>query len=172
MPRGKKKRKTRVTQADTIALREKQKKERSISNYKRKKTIIPGPWTEIDTTLEVKTKLRMNKSISGLETSGAYPNTKFYPNAEKGWYPILINITSKSIKRDVEKHGLDNYMAACEKSLNAQKTLGTIVFLEVSVDHSFDDNRERRFLSCLAKTNKKNIKGFTAIRKGVYQVLE
>jgi len=171
MPRGRP-RKTRITQDEVKAYREEQKREKSISNYKRKKTVVPGPWTEIDSPINVKATLRENNTVSGDIAYGTYPNPRFYPVQQKGWYPILINITSKSIKRDVEEHGLDNYVAACEKSLNDQGKYGTIIILNVSVDHSLDDDRSKRFLSCLAKTNKKSISGFTAIRKNKYQVLE
>lgn len=172
MPRGRP-RKARVTKKEVIELREKQKKEKAVSTYKRKKNIIPGPWTNIDSEVEVKVKLKENSGVNGTPSFGSYPNTRFYPIIDpRGWYPILINITSKSIKRDVEEHGLDNYVAACEKSLNEQKKYGSVVILQVSVDHSLDEERGRRFLSCLAKTNKKNISGFAAIRKKLYVVIE
>lgn len=162
------KRKTRVTRKYIEEIREAKKTKAN------KKSTSPGPWTEIDTDLVVKAKLRLNKSLIG-EAYGTYPKADHAPYTEKGWYPIIFNITSKSIKRDIEEHGLDNYVAACEKSLNAEdnkKKYGTVVVLEVSVDHSLHEDRSHRFLSCYAKTNKKSISGFAAHRKDGYKVLE
>jgi len=171
MPRGRP-RKVRVTQKEVHEFREKKKREKSVTSYKRKKTVVPGPWTEINPPLKVKAKLRENNGLGSTKSLGSYPNPKFYPSPQKGWYVILINITSKSIKRDVEEHGLDNYVAACEKSLNEQGALVTVIIMQVSVDHSLREDRGGRFISCQAKTNKKNISRFTAVRNGTYQVLE
>ena len=128
----------------------------------------------IDPDFNVKVKLRVNNGIVG-ESYGTYTKEQFSPHTEKGWYPILFNLTSKSIKRDVEEHGVDNYLAACERTLNNdtnKKKYGTIVLLELSVDHSLHEDRDHRFLSCIAKTNRKSIKGFVAQRKEGYRVLE
>ena len=170
MPRGRP-RKIRVTQEEVIEIREKQKIERSISSYSRKKVIKPGPWTNMDSPIKVKVTLKINKGIMEKEAYGSYPDSKFHTNIEKGWYPILINIVTKSMKRDVEKHGIDNFLAACEKSLNEQKKYGTVILLKASVDHSSNDDNEQRFISCLAKTNKKSISGFLAVRKKIFTVL-
>lgn len=164
---AKKQRKTRVTKKQIEQARKPKKKPKVD-----KKNTKPGPWTEMNPPLEVKAKICLNQGIIG-EHYGTYP-THSPITCEKGWYPILFNLTSKSIKRDVEEHGLDNYIAACEKSLNSdenKKKYGTIVIMKVTVDNSAHELREKRFLSCHAKTNKKSIKGFTAIRKKVYMVL-
>jgi len=168
----KKKRKTRVTKKAVKAFRE-AKKNRP-SSYKSKKIVRPGPWTDINTKLEVKANLRKTNGIMG-PALGTYPRDQFWH--EPGWYPIIFNLISKSIKRDVDAYGLDEYIAACEKSLNTpdnQKKYGTVVILKVEVDHSLKEDRARadRFISVRAKTNKKSIKGFMAHRKGIYKVIE
>ncbi|KKM77955.1 hypothetical protein LCGC14_1364850 [marine sediment metagenome] len=165
----KKKRKTRVTKQQIAETRAARKVKAN------KKETSPGPWTEIDPTpLTVKAKLRLNKNFIG-EAYGTYPRLEHAPTTKKGWYPIIFNLTSKSIKRDVEEHGLDKYVAACEKSLNLEENMkkyGMIVVLKVSVDHSLHEDRGHRFLSCYAKTNKKSISGFLAHRKDGYKILE
>lgn len=137
----------------------------------KKNVIIPGPWTNVATDLKVKPELRVTQGIIG-ELHGAYTRNDLWH--EKGWYPILINITSKKIKKEVEKHGLDIYVAAWEKAINVpenKEKYGTIVILKISVDHSCDENETHRFLSCEAKTNKKSISGFGAVRQGKYVIL-
>lgn len=168
----KKERKARVTKEEVKILREKEKKERKLSNYKRKKKVIPGPWTNIDPPMKVNVKLREGQSVTGETLLGSYPNPKFYGPIQKGWYYILVNLTSKSMKRDIEEHGLDNYIAACEKELIEQEKMGTVVIMDVVLDKSLNEDRSERFISCLAKTNKKNIPKFAAVRGNVYQVLK
>lgn len=163
-----KKRKTRVTKKSIEAARVAKKTKAN------KKSTSPGPWTNVDTPIKVKAKLRVTNGIVG-EACGTYPRKEHAPVTEKGWYVILFNVTSKSIKRDIEEHGLDNYTAACEKSLNSEenkKKYGTVVILQVIADNSSREERSRRFLSCYAKTNKKSISGFLAHRKEGYKVLE
>jgi len=158
-------RKIRVTKEDIQGARDAFK----IKANKRKTS--PGPWTQINPPVEVKAKLRAYNGLMG-EAYGTYPKSGL--TCEKGWYIILFNVTSKSIMRDVEKHGLDNYLAACEKSLNSpdnKKKYGTIVILQSASNNSSHEKRNHRFVSCYAKTNKKSIKGFLATRKNVYQVL-
>lgn len=138
-----------------------------------KKTTSPGPWTEIDPPLKVKARLRVTNGVMG-EVYGTYPKKEHVSACEKGWYTVIFNVTSKSIMRDVEEYGLDNYLAACEKSLNStenKEKYGTIVLLKATVDHSLHEDRSHRFISCYAKTNRKSIKGFLATRQNEYQVL-
>ena len=93
-----------------------------------KRKTSPGPWTDIGSPIEVKVRLRITNGIMG-EVYGTYP--KYWMKPEKGWYIILFNVTSKSIMRDVEVHGIDNYLAACEMSLNTpenKKKYGTVVY--------------------------------------------
>ncbi len=166
----KKKRKIKVTKKYINELRE--AKKNKPSSYKSKKAIKTGTWTNIQTKIEVKDKIRKCNGIIGI-MSGAYVRDQFWH--EPGWYPVIFNIISKSMKRDVEAHGLEEFVAACEKSLNTpenQKKYGNVIILRVEVDHSLDDDRGHRFISMRAKTNKKSISGFTAIRKGIYKVLE
>lgn len=165
-----KKRKIKVSKKVINAIRE--AKKNKLSCYKNKKVINPGPWTDIKTKLEVKARLRTHDGFIG-KSNGSYIRDEFWH--EPGWYPIIFNLISKSMKRDVDTYGLDEYIAACEKSLNVvenQKKYGHVIILKVEIDHSLDDDRNHRFISIRAKTNKKSISGFTAIRKGVYKVLE
>lgn len=168
----KKKRRTVASKKMIKKIRAANEAKKNTSSYKKKKTIIPGPWTNLETKLKVKAKMRLNKSILG-ETYGTYPKIEHWN--EPGWYPIIFNLIAKTMKRDVDKHGLDAFIAACEKELNSeanQKKYGTIIILEVTVNHADREEADARFMSVRAKTNKKSISGFSAIRKGIYKVLE
>jgi len=162
MPGTKGKRKTRVTKAEVRRIQEERKKKVK----GRKNKIIPGPWTEIDPGFKVKAELRWGTNFLGKKLRGTFQEDEMW--AEKSWYPIIINVTSKDIKTKVEKHGLDNYLAAVEKSLNDSpdklKDHGYIVLLTASVDGSQREEPERRFISCHAKTNRKTVVGFSAMR--------
>ena len=166
-----KKRKTRVTKKAIRAARKELKK----TSYQRKKTVKPGPYTELDTTgVDIKPRLKKNSSMFFKEpVYGNYQSTSDWN--EKGWYPIVINIEATSIAKKVDEYGMDKFLAAVEKMLSEEtdkkgrSKYGTIVILEMAVDHSQD---EKKFISLRAKTNKKNISGFVAVRSGVYQRLE
>jgi hypothetical protein len=144
------------------------REERKKTPYKRKNTITPGPWTNLPTKLKLTPTLRTNHSVGGLEFYGLYRDTSNWN--ERAWYPISINIELPDLLPLVQKHGLDQIMAACEQSLNARvdgrKRYGTIILLSVFSDNSQNPDPTRRFLSCLAKTNKKRVPGFIATRKG------
>lgn len=178
MPRGRpkgSKNKTRVTKKALQAVRAERKK----TSYQRKKRVIPGPWTETEVEFEVKAKLRKNKSSILREDLGVcYGVYRKDPDwNEKGWYPIIINIEVPRLKKLVEDHGIDNVMAACEKSLSAvedkkgKPKYGTVVLLSLGSDNSQKPEASQRFLSVHAKTNKKGIEGFRAIRKGEMVIL-
>ena len=162
-------RKTRITKKQIAKARAERKK----TVYQRKKQIIPGPWTNVETELKVNAKLKLNNSSIMAQILGPCYGT--YKNdsdwQEKSWYPIYINIEVPRLKQLVEKHGINKVMAACEKSLTEQSKYGTIVLLNLGVDHSQNISPKKRFLSVLAKTNKKNIEGFRAIRKQEYIVI-
>jgi hypothetical protein len=171
----KKKRKARVTKDDIKRIRE----ERKISSYKRKNTVRPGPWTEIETDLKVNADIRLNTGgvmadILG-PAKGSYLREEFW--FEKGWYPIVFNIEAKRMNTLVERHGMDQFLAACEKALNnkldrkGNPEYGKIIILNMSVDNSQRKDKTKRFISCRGKTNKKNISGFRAIRKKEYVTL-
>jgi hypothetical protein len=122
--------------------------------------------------MKIDVEIKENVSITGKTVFGSYIKNKDNC-AEKGWYEIIINITSNSIREDIQKCGLNNYLAAAEKELSMKKEkYGTIVLLSVEVDGSQRDNKEKRFISCKAKTNKKHIVGFSAIREGKHVILE
>ena len=162
MPRGKKQqRKIRVTKAQVREIQEERKKK----TKGRKNRIIPGPWTEIEPGFTVSAKLRWSKTLVGDPLLGTYVRDEMW--CEKSWYPITLNVTSKDIRAKVKKHGLDNYLAAVEKSLNSKtnvKKYGRIVILAATADHSQREEEDRRFISCRGKTNKKSISGFAAFR--------
>lgn len=167
-----KKRKTIASKKMIREIKEAKLKDKNTSSYKKKKTIIPGPWTEIETLAKVNVSLRENNGLLGV-CYGTYPRDSAWH--EPGWYPIIFNLTSDNICADVEKYGLDEYLASCERDLNSDKNrliYGTVVFLQVLVDNSTNEDSERRFVSIKAKTNKKSITGFTAMRNGIYKVLE
>ena len=162
----KQKRKTRVTKEERIQVQD-QKKIKAKKNI-----IIPGPWTNLDPPFKIKPKIRLTRTPFN-EIMGSY--TSYYEWGEKGWYPIAINITSADIAKKVKEFGLELYIAAWEKAINTEenkKLYGTIVILEETVDHSQDADPDHRFISCRAKTNRKSITGFSAIRQGKYIILE
>ena len=164
MPK-KKKIRTRVTKKDIEGVRKKIKPKID------KKRTDPGPWTNTDPTCTVDVELKGSDSALGKICYGTYP--KHGPIRKRGWYNILFNITSEKIKEDIGEYGLDDYMAACEKWFGKpenKKKYGTVVILEVRINNALRDDGPR-FLSCLAKTNKKGIKGFAAIRQGLYQII-
>jgi len=167
-----KKRKTVATKKMVKKIREERKKIKNTSSYQKKKTVVAGPWTNITTKLKVKVSLRAHNGLMG-ESYGTYPSIEMWH--EPGWYPIIFNLMSKEIQAEVEKYGINEYLAACEVALNLpenKKKYGNVVFLEMQADNSQNEDKSRRFISMRAKTNKKNIIGFTAIRKGIYKVLE
>ncbi|GAH01307.1 unnamed protein product [marine sediment metagenome] len=168
----KKKRRARVTKDDIKKIRE----DRKITSYQRKKIIKPGPWTETETTLKVNADIRLNNdgimaSILG-PAKGSYLRDEFW--SEKGWYPIVFNIEAKRMNTLVARHGMDQFLAACEKTLNnkldkkGKPMYGKIIILRMSVDNSQRKDKSRRFISCRGKTNRKEIPGFMAVRKKEY----
>jgi len=172
---AKKKRKVRVSKTDTIRIREENKK----TSYQRKKLIIPGPWTNIETSFKVKARLRENKSSVMAEILG--PSFGSYSNdtgwTERGWYPIVFNLEAPKMKKIIDEHGIDNFLAASEKALNEIKNkkgkslYGRIIITSLCVDNSGRTDVTNRFISCRGKTNSKKIKGFRAIRKGLLVTL-
>jgi len=164
-----KKRKTRVTKKDIIKIRE----ERKVTSYQAKKRIVPGPWTNKKTKIKVNVSIKYNDTGIMAEILGpAYGTYKETVLGEKGWYKLIFNLVADNMKEIITKHGMDEFLTACEKSLNEQKDeqgkpkYGTIIITEMSVDGSQRDDINRRFISCHGKTNKKSIKGFRATRKG------
>jgi len=144
-----------------------------------KNCIIPGPWTNVELKVQIDARLRKitgaMSDILGVSI-GSYLRDELW--FEPGWYPIVFNVESDNIKEEVTKYGMDQYLAASEKTLNnildpkGKKLFGTIVILQATVDNSQHDDASHRFISCHAKTNKKSIKGFKALRKNEYKILE
>lgn len=154
------------------------REERKKTSAKRKKTIIPGPWTELKTKLKLKPVLKENHSICNSLGIfyGSYLDTSNW--SEKGWYPIVINIALDNLQKLVIKHGIDQVIAACEKSLNdsldenRKSRFGHLILLSLFSDNSQKEEPTKRFLSCYAKTNKKRIIGFMTVRKGQLLVIK
>lgn len=171
MPRGRP-RKTRVTKEEIKKVREAKKE----SSYKSKKKIVPGPWTSRKTKIKkVNIELKESSGIMSDILGKAYGNyTNDILDGQKGWYSIVFNIQvdAKMIAL-IKKHGIDDFLAACEKSMtekldkSGKSKYGTVIFLNLSVDNS----KDKGFISIRAKTNKKSISGFRAVRKGEYIVL-
>jgi len=163
----KKIRKTRVSRESVRKILD-EKRQQRLAKHKNKKTITPGPWTNIGPTVDIKASLHPSNTIIGI-VYGTYAKEREWD--EKGWYPICINITSTNIEYELEKYGTDVYMASCERSLNSpsnKKKFGTIIILDIVSNNVCDGCV---FISCRAKTNKKSIKGFSASRKKEYKVL-
>ena len=111
-----KKRKTRVTKKDILRIKE----DRKITSYQRKKQIKPGPWTDVETPVKVNADIKLNttgimSSILG-PSKGSYVKEELW--SEKGWYPIVFNLEAKRMNTLVVRHGMDQFLAACEKALN------------------------------------------------------
>jgi hypothetical protein len=158
-------RKTRVTKEEIKALREQKK---NYNSQKAKKTIKPGPWTDKSSTFTLETTLRKNKSIIPTipDYLGAYQESLDW--TEKGWYPIIVNVQIPTLQIYLNKYGTDSLIVALEKSLNRRKQqLGDVIILKV-----LNFNLTQEFVGVEAKTNKKHIQGFTAIRGGRYLYLE
>ena len=77
----------------------------------------------------------------------------------------------------ITKHDLNGFIAACEHCLNeavdaeGKPLYGDVVILRIHEPNALNPDPARRFISCYAKTNKKSIKGFTAIRQNKYTLL-
>lgn len=167
-----KQRKVRVTKKAIKKIQEQNK----ISSATRKRTIIPGPWTNKTTKLKVDAFLVEHKSICHNIGSynGIYSNNQDIN--ERGWYPLFINISFPDIKNIAAKHDVDEIMTACEISLNqkdktGKKRYGDLVILELASNNSQKEDEPTRFLSCKAKTNRKNITGFAAVRNGEFGII-
>jgi hypothetical protein len=165
MPKGRP-RKTRVTKEEVRAIRE--AKLNAPSSSQAKRMIKPGPWTDVKTRLKVNAKLRVHRGLLG-DMYGIYRIDEKWN--EKGWYPVVINITSDKILEDITKFGIDEYMAACEVSLNKENQYGHLILLNIFSDNSSRNSADQRFLSCYAKTNKKGVTGFAAIRQGMFKII-
>lgn len=161
MPR----RKTRITKEEIQTLREQKK---NYNSSKAKKTIKPGPYTNLESPMTLEFTLRKNKSVVSTipDYLGAYKDDTNWN--EKGWYPIILNVQIPNLKSYLDQHGPNLTTAAIEKSLNELKEqLGDVIILNV-----LNFNLVQEFVGIEAKTNKKHISGFTAVRSGKYQVLE
>jgi hypothetical protein len=142
--------------------------DQKLTTAKRKKIVIPGPWTNLETELVLDVSLRIHQPVTKLEPYyGTYREDNNWN--EKAWFPISINLVFSDMGNLVLKHGLDKCLAACEKSLNDQKRYGTLILLQVVSDNS--QRTSDPFVSVKAKTNKKNILGFAATRSNELIVL-
>ena len=170
--RLRKARKTRVSKQQVKALLA----EKSITCTQHKRTLLPGPYTNQTTQLKLKVSLRPNQSISTKLGSflGFYRDTSNWN--EKGWYPLSLNLTATNLRSAVLKHSLTDFMIAAELYLNqpdrtGHKPYGDLVLLSVLSDNSLNSDPEHCFVSVLAKTNRKYLPGFAAVRKGLLTVL-
>lgn len=135
-----------------------------VSTYRSKHTITPGPFTGKETNLLIEPILKPNTSLNQT-FYGVYRSTDTWN--EKGWYPISINITFDRINEIIKLNGIDEVLTACEKYLNLSNKYGNLIILElISINHIATPP----FISCLAKTNKKSIPDFKAIRGGFFKV--
>jgi hypothetical protein len=168
-------RKTTATRNQIIKIRERIKQFNSTTAAKSKKIIIPGPYTNLETPLQVKVLLRPSKSIDDNEILGTYPEPIQWN--ERGWYPIYFNLIAPDITKIVKQFGINAFLAACEKDLNNpdnKKRFGRIVIIRVVVDHSLEEQERAekdRFVSCYAKTTNKSIDGFWTMRKGQFVII-
>ena len=146
----------------------------SITSTQHKRTLKPGPYTNQTTQLKLKVSLRPTKSFYHQgEFLGFYRDPTNWD--EKGWYPLSLNLTATNLQSAVQKHSLTDFMIAAELNLNqpraGYKPYGDLVLLSVLVDNSQHPDPTHRFVSVLAKTNRKYLSGFAAVRKGLLTIL-
>lgn len=157
------KRKTRITKEEVQALREQKK---NYNSNKAKKTIKPGPWTNVEPSFKVKATLRPTPSVISTipDFLGAYKDIEAW--GEKGWYPVIFNVQVSNLQKMINDYGQDLLLAAIEKSLNLNPKLKDLVLLRV-----LSVNLANNYVGIEAKTNRKSIPNFTAIRNGKYVLL-
>lgn len=165
---------------------------------KKEKISLPmpsGAWTNTDPGFEVKAKLKRNKTLSILmpeeekekyrsagkslpdfyEVLGVYKNREICIEDNR-LFDISINIVLDDLRSLVGAHGIDKVLAACERSLNSyvssagEKLLGDVAIVELVSDNSDRQDPNARFLSCIAKTNKGDIKRFMGVDGGKLRV--
>jgi hypothetical protein len=139
---------------------------------KRKRVIRPGFWTNIETSLTVQAKLK--KHISEVYFPPYLGKYVTHDDGYKGdGYRAMVKITVENLKRLLFEHGIDEVLAACEKSLNSyknkygRKVLGDVVIDEVVQEKLGDDPP---CIICMIKTNKRRISKFMGMSKGILQV--
>jgi len=138
----------------------------------RKKKIKPGFWSNIDTDLAVEAKLI--KNIPDFYFPSYLGKYITYDDGYKeDGYRALVKITTKDLKVLLYEHGIDEVLAACEKSLNlyknkkGKKILGDVVIYDI-VQEKLSDNPP--CLVCTIKTNRKRIPKFMGISNEKLQV--
>jgi predicted house-cleaning noncanonical NTP pyrophosphatase (MazG superfamily) len=133
---------------------------------KNKKVIRPGFWSKVETDLVVKAKLK--KHIPEFYFP---PYLGKYVTHDDGYsgdgYRALVKITADRLAELIQEHGIDQVLAACEKSLNSyknkygRKLLGDFVICEILQEKL---EEEVPFVTCLIKTNKKRISKFLGMK--------
>src|SRR3990167_2563212 len=98
-----------------------QKMDKIRFDVKSNKTIKPGPWTNIETTLDIKVEFKKNKPVlnSMSEFIGIY-RPIFVDKFEKT-FPISFNLVVENLDKLIEQNGLDSVVSACEKNINSRK---------------------------------------------------
>ena len=138
-----------------------QKMDKIRFDVKSNKTIKPGPWTNIETTLDIKVEFKKNKPVlnSMSEFIGIY-RPIFVDKFEKT-FPISFNLVVENIDKLIEQNGLGTVIAACEKNINSRKekrglkTFGDFFIMSACRMASYQST-----LTCTGKTTNKRIKGF------------
>lgn len=159
----------------------KKKKSESIPEYHqiyqknkaRKKKIVPGFWTKIETKLEVKAKLVKTQP----SWTSFSPYLGKYITHDDGYigdgYRALIKITVDDLKRTLFDHGIDEVLSACEKSLNSyknkygKKVLGDLVICRIEQEKM---DEEVPYITCLVKTNRRQIPKFMGMSSNELKV--
>jgi hypothetical protein len=133
----------------------------------RRRVIKPGFWSNVETNLQVKAKLKKNKGLVS-----CIPDFlgKYYTHNDgyKGdGYRALVRITVKNLNNLVYEYGIDEVLAACEKSLNSykdekkKKILGDVVIHEVVSERL---EGKEPYIACVIKTNKRHIPKFMGFK--------
>lgn len=132
----------------------------------RKRKILPGFWTKINTSLEVQAKLQKHISDFGPPCIGKYIT---HDDGYKGdGYRALVKVTVTGLKKLLYEHGIDEVLAACEKSLNSytnkkgKKVLGDLVIHQVQQEKLDSDPP---CIICMIKTNKNHIPKFMGFKR-------
>jgi hypothetical protein len=145
-----------------------------VDDRKRSRKLFPGPWSDIKPNFTVMAKLVKNRGLVSSLPDHLGKYVTHNDGYEGSGYRAYVKITTDNFEALVEKHGLDDVLAACEKSFNSyrnknkRKILGDFVIEKVLYDEK--SRREKDYVPCLVKTNRKYIKKFMGTKYGELQV--
>jgi hypothetical protein len=159
------KKKAKVSHHEIVDELKKMRKERHI--------IKPGKWSSIETPLCLRAKLKKYNSFCGSFPSFLGKYITHDDGYEGDGYRALVSIVVDNMPLLIARHGINEVLAACEKSLNSykngngKKVLGNVVIMQL-----IDDRKEKNYeyLTCMIKTDRKFIPKFMGMKEGTLMV--